>query len=73
MCHDLLSGPEVPKFVLANLKYINSYYEKKNWCYLVYNFRTYFPPLGEVHQSAIFSNLNVLNSLPTLGMHLVIS
>ena len=43
------------KIVLANLKYINSYNMKKKNLVSVYNFRTYFFPLGEVHM--LFSNL----------------
>ena len=43
------------KFVLANLKYINSYNMMKKKLVSLYNFRTYFFPLGEVEVS--FSNL----------------
>ena len=43
------------KIVLANLKYINSYNLKKKKLVSVYNVRTYFFQLGEVHVS--FLNL----------------
>jgi hypothetical protein len=41
--------------ILANLKYINSYNMMGKKLGSVYNFRTYFFPLGEVDVS--FSNL----------------
>ena len=42
-------------FDLANLKNINSYNMRKKSAMTLYDFRTYFFPLGEVHVS--FSNL----------------
>ncbi len=43
------------KIVLANLKHINSYNMKKKSTMSLYDFRTYFFPLGQVEVS--FSNL----------------
>ena len=43
------------KFVLANLKYINSQNMTKKNLASLYNFRSYFFPLGEINGS--FSNL----------------
>ena len=42
-------------FGLANLKHINSYNMRKKSAMSLYDFRTYFFPLGEVQAS--FSNL----------------
>ena len=36
------------KIVLANLKYFNSYKMMKKKLVLLYNFKTYFFPLGDI-------------------------